>query len=220
MTSREQKLSAKRLRLGVLVSGRGSNLQAIIDAVERGEVPAEVAVVISNHREALALERAARHGIKTAVIERCGYASRWEQQRAMLECLREHRVELVVLAGFDRVVGPDLLRAYAGRIVNIHPSLLPAFGGGLHAQADALEYGAKVSGCTVHFVTEEVDGGPIILQQAVPVLETDTVESLSARILAEEHKLLPRAIRLIAEGRVRVEGRRVCIVEDQGSSSV
>lgn len=206
-------MGSEKIRLGVLVSGRGSNLQAIIDAVERGELPATVAVVISNHPGVLALERARKHGLNAAVIERKAYGSRKEQEQAILECLREHKVDLIVLAGYDRVVGRTLLEAYPSRIINIHPSLLPAFGGGLHAQADALEYGVKVSGCTVHFVTPDVDCGPIILQQAVPVLETDTADSLAARILAEEHKLLPRAIRLIAEGRVRIEGRRVRLME-------
>lgn len=204
---------AQKIKLGVLVSGRGSNLQAIIDAIERGELTAEVAVVVSNHSGVLALERAEHHGLKTVVIERRGYGSRRDQEKAILDCLLEHQVDLVVLAGFDRVVGDDLLSAYAGRVINIHPSLLPAFSGGLHAQAEALAYGVKVSGCTVHFVTQEIDGGPIILQQAVPVLESDTVESLAARILVEEHKLLPRAIQLLAEGRVAIEGRRVLISE-------
>jgi len=202
-----------RLRLGILASGRGSNLQAIIDEIERGSLPAEIALVICNHPGAMALERAAKHGIKAVVIERKCYPTKAEYEVAMVEQLRAHGVDLVVLAGFDRVLGPEMVRAYAGRIINIHPSLLPAFGGGLHAQADALEYGVKVTGCTVHFVTEEVDAGPIILQKAVPVLEDDTVETLSARILAEEHKLLPEAIRLIAEGKVRIEGRRVRLLD-------
>lgn len=206
-------MTGKKLKLGVLVSGRGSNLQAIIDAIDRGELSAEIAVVISNHDGVLALERANRRGIKTSVVERADYRTRREQQRAIRDCLLEHQVDLVVLAGFDRVIGEDLLQAFPGRMINIHPSLLPAFAGGLHAQAEALEYGVKVTGCTVHFVTGEVDGGPIILQQAVPILESDTVESLAARILAEEHKLLPRAIGLIAEGRVSIEGRRARIAE-------
>lgn len=203
----------ERIRLGVLVSGRGSNLQAIIDAVERGELAADIAVVISNHRAVLALERAERHGTKTAVFEWSDFGSRMKQQSAMLECLRERRIDLLVLAGFDRILGKEMLREYEGRIINIHPSLLPAFAGSLHAQAEALEYGVKVTGCTVHFVTEDVDCGPIILQRAVPVLDSDTADSLAARILAEEHEALPEAIRLIASGRVRVEGRRTFITE-------
>jgi phosphoribosylglycinamide formyltransferase 1 len=200
------------MRVGVLVSGRGSNLQALLEAVERREVRAEVVLVISNHADVYALKRAQDHGVPTAVFERKEYRSRREQQAAMVAALKAHGVELVVLAGFDRVVEAVLLDDFPWRVINIHPSLLPAFGGGLHAQADALAYGAKVSGCTVHFVTGEVDAGPIILQSAVAVLEDDTTESLSARILEQEHHMLPRAVALIAEGRVRVEGRRARIL--------
>lgn len=196
-------------RLGVLVSGRGTNLQAIIDAVQDRRLPVEIAVVVSNHAGVLALSRAEAAGIPTVVLERRSFASRDEQQQAIRDALLARRVDLVVLAGFDRVVGPDLLAAFPHRIINIHPSLLPAFGGGLHAQADALAYGAKVSGCTVHFVTNQVDGGPIIVQRAVPVLDDDTVESLSARILEQEHEALIEAIGLFADGRLRIEGRRV-----------
>lgn len=199
------------LKVGVLASGRGTNFQAIIDAIERGELDAEVTILISNRPEAMALERAARHGVKAVVIPRESYSSRREHQMAMAEMLRQHGVELVVLAGFDRIVHPGFIRAFPNRIINIHPSLLPAFGGGLHAQADAWEWGVKVSGCTVHIVTEDVDAGPIILQAAVPVLEEDTPETLADRILEQEHKLLPKAIQLFAEGRIRVEGRRVHI---------
>ncbi len=200
------------LKVGVLVSGRGSNLQAIIDAIERGDVPAEIAVVISNHPGVMALERAARHGIPAVVIERQPGSNRAAQQQAIVAELQRRGVELLVLAGFDRIIGPDLLQAFPMRIINIHPSLLPAFGGGLHAQADALEYGAKVSGCTVHFVTEDIDGGPIIAQACVPVREDDTADTLAARILEQEHRILPQAVRLFAEGRLRVEGRRVRIL--------
>jgi len=197
------------LRLGVLVSGRGSNLQAIIDAVRRGELPVKIAVVISNHAGVLALSRAEAAGVPTVVLERKAFQSRADQQRAIRDELLERGVDLVVLAGFDRVVAPDLLGAFPGRMINIHPSLLPAFGGGLHAQADALSYGVKVSGCTVHFVTDEVDGGPIIVQRAVPVRDDDSVDSLSARILEEEHIALVAAIKVLAGGRLRTEGRRV-----------
>jgi phosphoribosylglycinamide formyltransferase-1 len=207
-------MSGERIKLGILVSGRGSNLQAIIDAIESGEIDANIAVVLSNRAGVFALERAERHGIKACVVERTAYSSRLEQQQAILACLREHNVNLVVLAGYDRIVGQDILNAYAGRIINIHPSLLPAFAGGLHAQAEALNYGVKVAGCTVHFVTAEVDCGPIIVQRAVPVLESDTADTLADRILAEEHQALPLAIRLIAEGRVHVEGRRVIIRQE------
>jgi phosphoribosylglycinamide formyltransferase 1 len=200
-----------KLRLGVLVSGRGSNLQAIIDAIERGDLAAEIAVVISNRPEAVALDRAKQHGVPGLVFKRRDYPSRAEQNQAMAEALDASGVELVVMAGYDQIVSSDFLEHFAGRIINIHPSLLPAFGGGLHAQADALNYGAKVSGCTVHFVAGEIDGGPIILQAAVPVLEDDTVESLAARILEQEHRILPEAIRLFDEGRLEIQGRRVRI---------
>lgn len=202
------------MRIGVLVSGRGSNLQALLEAVERGEIPGEVVVVISNHAGAYALERAKAFGVLTAVFERRDFASREQQQLAMAAELQRRNVDLVVLAGFDRVIEPAFLSLFPQRVINIHPSLLPAFGGGLHAQADALAYGVKISGCTVHFVSEEVDAGPIILQAAVPVLEDDTEETLAARILEQEHKLLPRAVALIAQGRVRVEGRRVRVLPE------
>jgi phosphoribosylglycinamide formyltransferase-1 len=201
------------IRLGVLVSGRGSNLQAIIDAVERGEVQAQIAIVISNRPEAYALTRAASHRIPARVVREEDYPSRLEHNRAMLRHLRDYGVELVVLAGYDRVLHPEFVRAYPLQIINVHPSLLPAFGGGLHAQEEALNHGVKVSGCTIHFVTEEVDSGPIILQKAVPVLDSDSVESLSQRILEEEHRLLPQAIQLIATGALRIEGRRVMRVD-------
>ena len=202
------------LRIGVLVSGRGSNLQAIIDAIGRGEVMAEIAVVVSNRPRAYALERARSRGIPTAVVERRSFASRVAHQLAIVEELRRWGVELVVLAGFDKVLVPEFLAAFPGRVINVHPSLMPAFAGGLHAQAEALAHGVKISGCTVHFVTDDVDAGPIILQAAVPVHEGDDVDSLSARILEQEHRILPRAIDLIARGRVVVEGRKVRILPD------
>ncbi len=207
-------MAISKLPIGVLVSGRGSNLQAIIDAIDRGELSARIALVISNRAEANALERCRRHGIPCRVIPGEGFSSRREQQMAMAQALKEAGVELVVMAGFDRIAHPDFIAAFRGRIINIHPSLLPAFGGGLHAQADALEYGVKVAGCTAHFVTDDVDAGPIILQAAIPVLEDDTVDSLTTRILEQEHKILPQAIQLIAQGRARVEGRRVRILEE------
>jgi len=203
-----------RFRLGVLVSGRGTNLQAILDAIQRGELNAEVALVVSNRPEAYALRRAAQRGVPTVVVERRAYPSRREQHMAIAEALRQAGVDLVVLAGFDQVLHPDFVKAFPMRIINIHPSLLPAFGGGLHAQADAWAYGVKVSGCTVHFVTEEVDAGPIILQAAVPVLDDDTPETLAARILEQEHRILPQAIALIAQGALRIEGRRVLRCKD------
>lgn len=194
-------------RVGVLVSGRGSNLAALLDDAARTDAPYAIAAVIGN-RAAPALERASAAGVWTSVVERAAHDSRSEQQREMLRLLTVHGVDLVVTAGFDQILGPDFLAAYPERILNVHPSLLPAFAGTLHAQAEALAHGVKISGCTVHFVTPEVDGGPIVAQAAVPVYDDDTVDTLSARILEQEHWLLPQAVRWVAEGRVRVEGRR------------
>ena len=201
-------------RIAVLVSGRGSNLQALIDAIERCELRAQVALVICNHADAPALERAASRGIPTRLMVRRDYPSREEQQAAMLAALLEARVALVALAGFDRILDASIVRAFPYRIVNIHPSLLPAFSGGMapRPQADALAAGVKLSGCTVHLVTEEIDAGPIIAQAAVPVLEDDTVDTLSARILEQEHRLLPRAVGLLLAGKVQVEDRRARIL--------
>ena len=198
-----------RLRIGVLASGRGSNLGAILDAIERGELPAEVVVVAGNRPAAPALARAQARGLPALAAARAAYPDRTAQHHALIEILRAHQVELVVLAGYDQILSPEFIRGFRERIINIHPSLLPAFSGTLHAQADALAYGVKIAGCTAHFVTEDVDAGPIILQAAVPVEDDDTVETLAARILTQEHRILPEAIRLIAEGRIRIEGRRV-----------
>lgn len=197
--------------LGVLVSGRGSNLEAIFDAIEHGELRARVGIVISSREDAPALEKAAARGVPTRVIAPKAYGSRAEEGAAIVTTLREAGVDLVVLAGYARIFDPGVVRAYPSRILNIHPSLLPAFAGGMapRPQRDALEAGVKVSGCTVHFVTEDVDAGPIIAQAAVPVLDDDTVEALSARILEQEHRLLPKAIALVLSGRARIEGRRV-----------
>ena len=208
-------MGSKLLRLGVLVSGRGTNLQAILDGSGSGEIPATVEVVVSNRPGVPALERAAQKGVSALCVSHKDYG-RWPEckpryEKRLIEVLREHRVELVVLAGYDRLAGPDLMSAFPGRIINVHPALLPSFPG-LRAQRDALEYGVKVSGATVFFVDSSVDGGPIIVQEAVPVLEDDTVESLSARILEVEHRILRRAITLIAQGRTQVEGRRVRVI--------
>lgn len=205
----------ERLPLGVLVSGRGTNLQAVIDACRDGAIPAEVRVVVSNREGVPALERATRAGVPAFVVTSAQFG-KWPQSRPAYErrivaILREFGVELVVLAGYDRLVGEEMLAAFRGRIINIHPSLLPAFPG-LHAQRQALEYGVKIAGCSVFFVDESVDGGPIILQAAVPVMEDDDEQSLSERILREEHRILCEAIRLFAERRLVVEGRRVRIL--------
>lgn len=203
------------LRIGVLASGRGSNLQAIIDAIEAGKLDCRLAIVISDRADAQALERALKHGVKGVFVDPKAYPSREAFDQVVLAVLAEHRVELVCLAGYMRILSPAFVRALPGQIMNIHPALLPSFPG-LHPQRQALEHGVKVSGATVHFVDEGVDTGPIICQAAVPVREGDTEETLAARILAEEHQLYPRAIRLIAEGRLEVQDRRVHI-SGQGS---
>lgn len=199
------------INIGILISGRGSNLQAIIDAAEKGEIPARVAVVISNNSAAPGLERAKKHNIPAVVIDHREFQDKNTYELEIVKVLQQHRVELVCLAGYMRIVGPVLLEHYRGKMLNIHPALLPAFPG-LHGQRQALDHGVKISGVTVHFVDEGCDTGPIILQSAVPVLEDDTEESLSARILEEEHKLYPRAIKLLAEGKLKIEGKKVKII--------
>jgi phosphoribosylglycinamide formyltransferase-1 len=194
-------------RLGVLISGRGSNLQAIIDAISQGRLDAQIGLVISNQASAVGLTRAARAGIETLALRPREYADRDAYDRAVAAALEARGVDVMCLAGFMRLVGPALLAAFPERILNIHPSLLPAFPG-LDAQRQALDYGVRVSGATVHLVTSELDGGPIVLQAAVPVLDDDTVETLSARILIEEHRIYPEAIRLILDGGWSVNGRR------------
>lgn len=199
--------------IGVLVSGRGSNLSAIFGAIERGELAARISIVISSRGDAPALDIARQHGADTRVIVPKDYATRAEAGAAIIAALREARVEVVALAGYKPILDASVVRAYPNRILNIHPSLLPAFAGGMapRPQQEALDAGVKLSGCTVHFVTEEVDAGPIIAQAAVPVLDDDTVESLSQRILAEEHRLLPLALSWVLAGRVHVEGGRTRI---------
>jgi phosphoribosylglycinamide formyltransferase-1 len=201
------------LRIGVLASGRGSNLQAIIDAIEGGKLDCRLAVVVSDRADARALERARKHGAEAVFLDPKAHGSREAFDQAVLAVLGEHRVELVCLAGYMRVLSPTFVRALPGQIMNIHPALLPSFPG-LHAQRQALRHGVKISGATVHFVDEGVDTGPIICQAAVPVREDDTEETLSARILEQEHQLYPRAIRLFAEGRLSLLGRRVLVRED------
>ncbi len=201
----------ERLKIGVLVSGRGSNLHAIIDASEKGAIDAEVAVVISDRADAYALVRAQRHGIPCFHIDPKNFRDKREYECAIVEKLKGHEVKLVLLAGYMRVVTKVLIDAFNGDIMNIHPALLPSFRG-LHAQRQAVEYGVRFSGCTVHFVTEDVDGGPIITQTVVPVYDTDTEETLSERILEKEHIIYPEAVRLFAEGRLKRVGRRVIIL--------
>ena len=203
-----------RMRIGVLASGRGSNLQAIIDAIEKRTLDAILAVVISNKAEAPALERARSYGTPAVFLDPKTTADREAYDRIILEQLRRYDVELVALAGYMKIVTSVLIEAYANRIMNIHPSLLPAFPG-LAAQKQALDWGVKVSGCTVHFVTEGVDAGPIIRQMALPILEEDTEETLAGRILLEEHRIYPQALQLFAEKRLTIEGRKVRIHENK-----
>ena len=203
------------VKLGVLISGNGSNLQAIIDAIRRGELRAEIRLVISNRSDAAGLERARRHGIETAVIEHRKFPSREDFDRAVLGALRDRGVELVALAGFMRLLSSVMLDAFPGRIMNIHNSLLPSFPG-IHGPKDALEYGVKIAGCTVFFVTPGVDVGPVIVQAAVSVLPNDDEQSLAARILQQEHRIFPLAIALFQQGRLEIEGRRVVIKGESG----
>jgi phosphoribosylglycinamide formyltransferase-1 len=198
------------LPVGVLISGSGTNLQAILDSVADGALACRVAVVISNRPAAAGLERARRAGVPTRVLEHRDHPSREAYDAALAEALRTAGVELVVLAGFDRIVTRALLDAFPGRVMNIHPALLPAFPG-LHAQRQALAYGVRIAGATVHFVDEQTDHGPIILQGAVAVHDDDTEETLAERILGIEHAIYPAAIRLFAEGRLQVQGRHVRI---------
>lgn len=200
-----------KLRVGVLASGRGSNLQSLIDQSQDGRIDAQIVLVASNNSAAGALERARKAGIATCVINHREFDSREAFDTAMVAALREAKVDLVLLAGFMRLLSPVFIEAFPHRIMNIHPALLPAFPG-LNVQRQALEYGARFSGCTVHFVDGGLDTGPIIIQAAVPILENDTEESLSARILAQEHRIYPRAVQLFAEGRLQVEGRRVRVL--------
>jgi phosphoribosylglycinamide formyltransferase 1 len=203
-------------RIGVLISGRGSNLQALIDATLNGSLDAAVVVVISNRADAAGLERARRSGIDAIVMDHRGWDSRDDYDAAILHELRERGVGLVCLAGYMRLIGRVLLDAFPNGILNIHPSLLPAFPG-MNAQHQAIEHGVKVSGVTVHFVTSELDGGPIILQRTVPVLDDDTRDALADRILAVEHRAYPEAVRIVLDGGWRIDGRRFIRPADAAS---
>jgi phosphoribosylglycinamide formyltransferase-1 len=202
-------LKTEKKRVGVLASGRGSNLQALVEAQKRGELGGEVVVVFSNVEGAAALDRARRAGIPAVFRDHRG-RRRDEFDAEVVQILSAHGVSLVCLAGYMRLLSPGFVRAFDGRILNVHPALLPAFPG-LHAQRQALEHGAKVSGATVHLVDSGLDSGPIVLQEAVKVLPDDTEDTLSARILEAEHRIYPRAVRALLEGRCRVEGRRVIV---------
>jgi phosphoribosylglycinamide formyltransferase 1 len=201
-----------RLRVGVLASGRGSNLEAIVRSAAAGQIPAVVVVVVSDRDGAGALAIARRHGIEAVVVDPKAHDGREAHDQAVVSELEARGVELVCLAGYMRILDRAFVRRFEGRMLNIHPALLPAFPG-LHAQRQALAYGVKVAGATVHFVDEGTDTGPIVLQAAVPVLEGDSEDALAARILAEEHRIYPEAIRLFAEGRLGIVGRRVHIRE-------
>jgi phosphoribosylglycinamide formyltransferase-1 len=199
----------------VLISGRGSNLAALLEAARRPDYPARVAVVVSNEPDAAGLERARKAGVPAVVVDHREYRGRDAHERAIVERLRAHGVEWVCLAGYMRVLRREILSAFRGRVLNIHPALLPAFPG-THAHRQALEYGVRVSGATVHLVDEGVDTGPIILQEAVPVQPQDSEATLAERILAVEHRLYPEAVALAVSGRVRVEGRKVTILPPGG----
>lgn len=205
-----------KLRLGVLASGRGSNLQSIMDAAAAGRIDAGIAVVISDNEGAFALERARKTGIAAEFVDPRKFSSKENYETMLVEILKRYGVDLVCLAGYMRLVGMVMLEAFPNRIMNIHPALLPSFPG-LNGQKQAWEYGVKFSGCTVHFVDEGVDTGPVIIQAAVPVLENDTVDSLSARILEQEHRIYPEAIRLYAAGRLKINGRKVQVVSAENA---
>lgn len=202
-----------KLRLGVLASGRGSNFQSIIEAIDNKKLDAEIAILISDNPLAYAIERAKKHGIEYRVVIPDEFSSKDDFFKIIAQELQKKSVDLVILAGFMRIVKKPLLDAYHNRIMNIHPALLPSFPG-LHGQKQAVEYGVKISGCTVHFVDEGMDTGPIIIQAAVPVYHDDTEETLSERILKLEHKIYPEAIRLFSEGKLEIYGRIVKIKED------
>lgn len=200
------------INIGVLASGRGTNLQAIIEAIEEGKIEGRISIVISDNRDAFALKRAKQNNIETKYINFKSFKNREDYDKKIMECLKEKDVDLVVLAGYMRILSSYFIKMYKNKIMNIHPALLPSFPG-LHAQKQAVEYGVKISGCTVHFVDEGVDSGPIILQNSVEVKAADTEESLAERILKEEHQIYPKAIQLFSEGRLMIKGRRIFIEE-------
>jgi phosphoribosylglycinamide formyltransferase 1 len=201
-------MGSREFKLGVLVSGNGTNLQAIIDQIGSGALTAKIPLVISNVKDAFALERARKNGIETVFIDPKSFPGKDEYDLAMVDLLKAKSVDLICLAGFMRILGKEFIQAFAGKIINIHPSLLPAFPG-LHPQKQALDHGVKFSGCTVHYVDEGIDSGPIILQSVVPVYDSDDEEELSRRILEQEHLLYPRAIQLIIEDRLTLSERRI-----------
>ena len=205
-----------KIPIGVLLSGGGTNLQAIIEAIEQNRLDAHIHTVISNRETAYGLTRARDHGIPTTVIDHRGHASRAAYDRVLVDHLKEHGVELVVLAGFMRLLSPLFIQSFPNRIMNIHPALSPSFAG-LHGQRQAFEYGVRFAGCTVHFVSEGCDEGPVIIQAVVPVLPDDTEKTLAQRILVQEHRIYPRAIQLYSEGRLAIEGRKVKVAGEDGA---
>lgn len=210
---------SKPLTLGVLASGRGSNFQSIIDSIGSGFLKADIAVLITDNPEAYAIERAKKHAIESLLFKPRDFAGRDAYYSRIAEELKKREVDLVILAGFMRVVGKPLIESYRNRIMNIHPALLPSFPG-LHGQKQAADYSVKISGCTVHFVDEGMDTGPIIIQAAVPAYHDDTEDSLGERILKQEHRIFPYAIRLYSEGRISVEGRKVIITGDRDDTFI
>jgi len=200
------------INIGVLASGRGTNLQAIIEAIEGGKIEGRINIVISDNRDAFALKRAKQNNIETQYVDFKSFKNREDYDKEIIKILEEKKIDLVVLAGYMRIISPYFIKMYKNKIMNIHPALLPSFPG-LHAQRQAVGYGVKISGCTVHFVDEGVDSGPVILQKAVEVKDDDTEESLAERILKEEHQIYPKAIQLFSEGRLIIKGRRIFIKE-------
>ncbi len=198
-------------RIAVVASGRGSNFQAVLDAIRNGTVPAECVALITDNPKAYALERAKKAGVPCRIIDYSTFPSREVYERALLAAMQDVNADLFVLAGYMRILGASIVKAFPEKMINIHPALLPSFTG-LHAQRQALKHGVKVAGCTVHFVDDSLDGGPIILQKSVPVLETDDEDALAERILMHEHQCLPEAIRLFCEERLVIEGRKVRVI--------
>ena len=207
----------RKIPIGVLLSGGGTNLQAIIDAIEQDRLDGDIRTVVSNRETAYGITRARNHGIPTTVINHRGHASREAYDRVLVDHLKGQGVELVVLAGFMRLLSPLFVQSFPNRIMNIHPALSPSFAG-LHGQKQAFEYGVRFAGCTVHFVSEGCDEGPVIIQAVVPVLPDDTEETLAQRILVQEHRIYPRAIQVYSEGRLVIEGRKVRVTGDDGAT--
>lgn len=203
-------------RIAVLASGGGTNFQSLIDNVESGYIPGKIVLLLVNKKDAGAVARAKKHKIPYKFVDLEEYETREAYDQKLVDLLQEAKVDLICLAGWMRILSPQFVDAFPERIMNVHPALLPAFAGGTHAQAEAIGHGVKISGCTVHFVTNDIDAGPIITQAAVPVKEDDDVEKLQKRILKQEHKIYPKAVKLFCEGKLSIEGRKVIIKDDTG----